>query len=294
VRASTPALYAAAAGRVVARHRQPRLRGHEERLIFVCGSPRSGTTFLAGVLGSLPGLVDLGEVKPVKALIPRIATARPDDAARELRRVLQRVRRLSLSTHLRGVEQTPETAFVLGAALRAYPQARAVHLVRDGRDVVCSLLERGWLSGGRAGADDVDAAYGAHARFWVEPDRVEEFAHASDAKRAAWAWRRYVTAARSVHERVIELRYEQMVREPDAAAQLLATHLDVDADAVRSALGRAHAGSVGRWRSELTPEQVEDVEREAGTLLRELAYSAGGERAVEREPPAVLHRDDGA
>jgi hypothetical protein len=287
-------LYGAAAARILARHRAPRLRGGEDRLIFVCGSPRSGTTFLAGVLGAERGCVDLGEVKPVKALIPRIANAPTEQAARELRVVLERVRRLSFSTHLRGVEQTPETAFVLAAALLAYPQARAVHLVRDGRDVVCSLLERGWLSGGRAGADDVDAAYGAHVRFWVEPERREEFARASDARRAAWAWRRYVTAARGAHARVLELRYEQMVREPDAAAQLLATHLEIDADAVRGGLDRAHAASVGRWRSELAPEQVEDVEREAGTLLRDLGYSAAGERAVDCEPPAVLHRHDRA
>ena len=34
-----------------------------------------------------------------------------------------------------------------------------------------------------------------------------------------------------------------------------------------------HARSVGRWRDELTAEQVADVEREAGALLRELGYS---------------------
>jgi hypothetical protein len=72
----------------------------------------------------------------------------------------------------RGVEQTPETAFVLGAALRAYPHGKAVHIVRDGRDVICSLLERGWMSAGRAGCDDVRLAYGSWARFWVEPGRI--------------------------------------------------------------------------------------------------------------------------
>ena len=34
----------------------------DDRLVFVVGSPRSGTTFLAGAIGALPGFVDLGEV----------------------------------------------------------------------------------------------------------------------------------------------------------------------------------------------------------------------------------------
>ena len=46
----------------------------------------------------------------------------------------------------------------------------------------------------------------------------EEFGSASEAQRAAWAWRRYVTAARAVPERTLEIRYEQLVtsREPVA------------------------------------------------------------------------------
>ena len=128
------------------------------------------------------------------------------------------MRRLGLAGHLRGVEQTPETSFVLAAALRAYPSAKAVHIVRDGRDVVCSLLERGWLGAERTGSDDAGVAYGAHARFWVEPERAEEFGSASEARRAAWAWRRYVTAARAVPERTLEIRYEQLVSEPRAGS----------------------------------------------------------------------------
>ena len=133
--------------------------------------------------------------------------------------MLEVVRTLGPAPHLRGVEQTPETSFVLAAALRAYPPPRAVHIVRDGRDVVCSLLERGWLGAEREGADDAGLAYGAHARFWVEPERAEEFGAASEARRAAWAWRRYVTAARAVPGANLELRYEEPGHEPGEVAE---------------------------------------------------------------------------
>src|SRR5262249_55185259 len=158
----------------------------ESRLAFVVGSPRSGTTFLAGALGGLPDFVDLTEVNPLKARIPELVALPEDEAARRIRRILETIRHLALVHGLRGVEQTPEMAFLTGAALRAYPAGRVIHLVRDGRDVVSSLLERGWLSPERHDADDAGLAYGVGPRFWVEPDRRDEFVAASDATRAAW------------------------------------------------------------------------------------------------------------
>ena len=120
-------------------------RSREERLAFVVGSPRSGTSFTGRALGSQPGWVDLGEVPPLKAAVPQLAGRSAEEQAVVVRRILQRVRTLGLARGLRGVEQNPETSYVLAGALQAYPQATAVHVVRDGRDVVCSLLERGWL-----------------------------------------------------------------------------------------------------------------------------------------------------
>jgi hypothetical protein len=271
----TAGFYAATTRRVLPRGGSPlagRLARADERLVFVVGSPRSGTTFLAETLGRLPGFVDLGEVTPLKAALPRLGAAAGDEAGPAVRQILDRVRTLGLVRGLRAVEQTPETVHVVGGVLREYPQGRAIHLIRDGRDVVCSLLERGWLSAVRSGSDDAQLAYGADARFWVEPERRDEFRTASDATRAAWAWRRYVTAGRRSTERTLELRYEQMAAEPEAAADALAAHLDVARGDLVGALGRVHTRSIGRWRTDLSAEQLADVEREAGPLLRELGY----------------------
>jgi hypothetical protein len=261
------------AGRVALRARGKRLLGRrEERLVFVVGSPRSGTTFVGGALGSQPGFVDLGEVPRLKAAVPRLVERPVEAQGREIRHILQLVRNLALTHGLRGVEQNPETSYVLPGALLGYPSATAVHVIRDGRDVVCSLIERGWLRPDREGADDANQAYGAHARFWVEPERREEFTRASEATRAAWAWRQYVTAARRVPGRTIELRYESLTADPAGEADRVAQELDADPGPLREAFGKVHADSVGRWRSDLTPEQLADVEAEAGDLLAELGY----------------------
>jgi hypothetical protein len=266
-------------GRTVARVAQ---RGFGERggdpsvategIVFVVGSPRSGTTFLAGAVGSQPGFVDLGEVRPVKAGTERWASLPEAEAAVELRSSLERVRRLALVRDLRPVEQTPEMSFVLDAAVRAYPAATILHIIRDGRDVVCSLLERGWLRE-RPGHDDVGQPYGPYVRSWVEPERQDEFLHASEATRAAWVWRCYLTSARSVPEHTLEVRYEEIAGDPAGAAEAIAGRLETDPGPLAKALGGAHGRSIGRWRRDLTAEQVADVEREAGAVLRELGYA---------------------
>jgi hypothetical protein len=243
-----------------------------ERLVFVMGCPRSGTTFLARSIGSCPGFVDLGEVAPLKAAVPELAALDPATAGQRIRRILAVTRRLGLVGSLRAVEQTPEAVFVAPAIVETFPEARIVHIVRDGRDVVCSLLERGWLSTGRTGADDAGGAYGARARFWVEAARREEFESASDARRAAWAWRRYVEAGLAVADRSHEVRYEQLAAKPDGVAADLARVLEVPAAALAAALAPARDDSVGRFRRELTAETLVEVEGEAGPLLTTLGY----------------------
>lgn len=263
-------LYVRAAGRVLRAGGLSRasLRAPDDRLVFVFGCPRSGTTFLAGAIGAVPGFVDLGEVHPVKAAIPELSRLGAEEAAERLRRILDRVRRLGLVGSRRGIEQTPEISFVLSAVARAFPEATLVHALRDGRDVVCSLLERGWLRSGRSGTDDAGIAYGPQARFWVEPGREREFEAASDARRAAWAWRRYVSAIRESGVDVHEVRYESLA---DAAGRL-ASALDCDESALSAALGRAHSDSIGRHRRDLSAEQLAEVEAEAGPLLAAAGY----------------------
>ncbi len=249
-----------------------RLGKPDDRLVFVVGCPRSGTTFLGRSLGSLDAFVDLGEVAPLKAAVPALARRDAAEAAVGIRAILDRTRRLGLVGARRGIEQTPEMVFVAEAATLAFPRATVLHLVRDGRDVVCSLLERGWLSAGRGGRDDAGHAYGDEPRFWVEPERAEEFRQASDAHRAAWAWRRYAEAGLALGDRATELRYEAIARDPARVAAELAPALEVEPEALAAALGGAHADSVGRYRRDLDPEQLADVTAEAGPLLERLGY----------------------
>ena len=165
----------------------------------------------------------------------------------------------------------PETYLMAPHVHAVFPRARYLHIIRDGRDVVCSLLEKPWLRRAQTSEDDAGLPYGSYARFWVEEDRREEFESATDARRAAWVWRSYVTAARRVSGPV-EIRYEELTADPAGVAVVLAPRLGVDDRRLATALGRAHAGSVGRYATDLDAAQLADVEDEAAALLRELGY----------------------
>jgi hypothetical protein len=115
----------------------------------------------------------------------------------------------------------------------------------------------------------------------VEPDRREEFTHTSDARRMAWAWKRYTeTGIEQGQElgadRYHELRYEELVREPQAEAVRLLDFLEITAepsrDKFQNAMSRADESSVGKWRDTFYRSELDDIEAEAGDLLRRLGY----------------------
>ena len=122
-------------------------------------------------------------------------------------------------------------------------------------------------------------AWGPWARWWVEPERAEEFAAASDLTRTAWSWRRFTSSARAAlaelpADRVLTVRYEDVVQHPEEAARTIGAffgHAEPP-ESLRAALAAADPSSIGRWRRALDDEGLADVEREGGALLRELGY----------------------
>jgi len=255
------------------------LRRASARPVFVVGSPRSGTSFTAASIGSVPGFTDLGEWRPLKSEMAALATAPPGVAARRIRQLIDRAEHLTLAAGGRPIEQTPESTFLIPAITLAYPHATFVHLVRDGRDVAASLLQQAWVSTRGAGTvDEVGKALGAHTRFWVEPERRAEFPVVTDATRAAWVWRRYESTARAALEsvvgQVIDIRYEDLVRDPDAIGRRLAHELGEPGlvDEFQAAFAATTASASGRWRRDLSPAELADIVAEAGELLRALGY----------------------
>ena len=95
---------------------------------------------------------------------------------------------------LRFSEKTPTNIFLIPFLSRAFPDAQFIHIIRDGRDAASSHMHKPWLRAEDAWSGEREPGgylHGPWPKFWVEPERREEFLRTSDARRMAWAWRRY-------------------------------------------------------------------------------------------------------
>lgn len=112
--------------------------------VFVVGTGRSGTATLAALLDGVPGCRVAHESSPL--LLDEVtAFLRGTLAHRDLVDLLRRTRQPDVigGTTLSG-EANQRLSFVLPALTEAFPGARIVWLIRDGRAAVASMHHRLW------------------------------------------------------------------------------------------------------------------------------------------------------
>jgi hypothetical protein len=165
-------------------------------------------------------------------------------------------------------DKTPLYMQYLPLLERTFPEARFVHLVRDGRDAAVSFLSvpRGIMTEG-----------------WGHPNDVAGFAR---------LWRTEVSAARALRrhvgaERYLEVRYEALVREPAAALQQVCVFAELEYQAdMLEYVGRSDSAlkphqqrlnqpptpGVRDWRTDQAPAATAAFEAVAGDLLVALGY----------------------
>jgi len=162
-------------------------------------------------------------------------------------------------------EKTPENIREFANIARRFPRARLVHVIRDGRDVACSLLDADWMRLEKitGGADrNSPEALESAIRYWAE--RV--------------AFGRRLAGSPNYHE----VRYEDLLADPETSMRNLlafaglawdARVLQADAGAATRDGRPIYHASVGRWRDELSGAEADIVDREAGGLLAQLGYA---------------------
>jgi hypothetical protein len=282
------------------RRRDPALRNRPSRRaldprphrpVFIIGAPRSGTTFLGNCLGRVPEISYHREPYLTKAAAQYVydGSWSARRGAAFFRLTYGSLLLVNLDGGYRFAEKDPENSFLVPFLAAEFPDAQFVHIMRDGRDATVSHAEKPWLaaasatSGRSSPGEKLHGPYGPHARWWVEPERREEFPLVPDIVRSAWCWRRHTEAALDgmgglAAGRAAEVRYEAIVSNPPAVADMLADFLELSPASrseLRASLGRVSPESVGRWRNDLTERELADVLAEIGPLLARLGYTRG-------------------
>jgi hypothetical protein len=263
--------------------------GNSVSPIFIGGVPRSGTTLLRVILDSHPDVFCGTELRAVHALAnlwsAADGSARPllkefygIDAAR-LRQVFAQLILSFLEPAWRAsgkrriAEKTPSNLLVFPQLRLLFPDSPLVHVIRDGRDVVASRLDRD-KAAARAPLDTVAVA-ATRAREWVD----------------AMSLRRRLLSELGSSGRYLEIRYESLVNEPQRVLPALFEFIDERYDArvldfhriARNVSGTEEwsaeavrrpifTSSAGRWRESLSAAEAAAVTGVAGDALRELGY----------------------
>ena len=257
-----------------------------QRPVFLVGAPRSGTTFLGECLAALPEISYHFEPIATKAAARYVYEGQWEMAKARwfYRSVYAWLMRQHFDADLRFAEKTPRNCFLINFLSNAFPDAQFIHIIRDGRDAALSHSKKPWLQAAKSESGSFEPGghrVGAYARFWVEPEQIREFETTSDIHRCIWAWHRHTTnaleaASRLSSDRYHELRYESLVLNPADEADHLLDFLGItDSQSRRlfhQAVAKAKPNSIGQWQRELSDEQLQQIDKEAGQLLRQLNY----------------------
>ena len=256
-------------------------------LVFAGGCPRSGLTLLRKMLARHPGVLagpDTGTAPAIAyqwrnyaaslgGLHEKYFELEPDDVARNMGAFLEGILRAEGETRII-LEKTSLNIAAFEALSVILPSAKFIHVVRDGRDVAASLLERSWR----------------------DPATGQPFPHVSDRIAAINYWSGLVATGLAAEKtltpggRIYRVHYEDLVRRPESALKSLCEFLDTEwpaADALAPSLANddyiglerdslplllapVTASRVGRHRRDLPADvarQLEDAGKPALTAL---------------------------
>jgi hypothetical protein len=245
--------------------------------IFLVGAPRSGTTLAVELFATHPDVANWSEAgrlwDPVDYRNPEADHHWP--AGRATQAEIARLHRFCewyRASHgkTRFVNKHPRNSVRIDYLRRVFPDARFVHVIRDGRAVVGSMLAQIRARPRRAQQPMGGFCRPPGWRALLRDDLVEQ---------TALQWKAIV---RHVRERgdalgadYCEVRYEALCAEPRATFRRLFGFAGLAAgDAVLAGIPAEPLSASEAWRKQLGADEIASIEKSAGDLLAELGYLA--------------------
>lgn len=245
--------------------------------IFVVGCPRSGNRLTAGFFAARPDVAAWFETgrlwDPVHYSDPDAEHHFPVERAtpaeiRRLHHACEWYRQREARARL--LCEHPRNTVRIAFLCRVFPDARFIHVIRDGRAVVSSIVSQIRSRPRRQAQPMGGFCRPPGWRALLRDDLVEQ---------SALQWRAIVRHARAegaaLGDRYREARYEELCAEPRATCRALYEFAGLPADEAQLADIPERLEVRGEvWRERLTPAEIASVEKSAGDLLAELGYGA--------------------
>jgi len=181
-------------------------------LIFIIGMPRSGTTLTEQMLARHPLVHGAGELPDADSVLLRARRqGYPDLPASQMQALAEELRarfRRHLESHSkpRLVDKMPANYWHVGMLAAAFPEARFLHMIRDPADTCLSCWQQTFAFAMQPWQHDFDDLAHAH----VLKDRL--MAH----------WQAILP------DRILPVRYEELVADPIGQSQRMAQFLGLD------------------------------------------------------------------
>jgi hypothetical protein len=169
--------------------------------------------------------------------------------------------------------------FTLPVLLDAFPTAKVIHLIRDGRDVMLSRLEARF--GGNNLADSVnklvvfgDATVDNFEGLPLTPDTVTRYRN--ELEMLHWVTAvRYGLIGRNYPQRYLEVKYEELCQRPVMVFKQIFDFLELPFLPITQEwlVQAVHQVRIGKWQ-QLSPTELVKPLQVGQSLLRELGYMA--------------------
>lgn len=255
---------------------------------FIIGIARSGTSILGELLGAHPKVTylfeayrlwEFGGYGPNGSHRLTAEHATPEVIA-TIRKEVREWFRMNGAPGNVLVEKCPRNVLRVPYLHAIFPEGGIIHIVRDGRDAACSMVPG-------CGEDSWN-----HLK---PPSWTELYSRCSGAVRCALVWDESMQIALQDLAAVphLQIRYEDLISTPGEIAQTLLSYLELDVDpAVSKFLDKLqdttqgsyqakhqdvffrdnHRFRVGRYKENLTPNELHTINQLIGPTLEKLGY----------------------
>jgi len=260
----------------------------EKKIFVIGGSARTGTTLLRVMLDShskvlcgpptnlfVPTKINFDDLafkyEVPSELLTNMFKEKEDRAS-----FIEKFINLTLGEYNKQLwgDKTARNIYVIPWILKHFPNSRIIHVIRDGRDVVCSLK--------------------THRKRKIVDGKILLTGNIMPIEQCVERWRSSVLTGlsfRSDH-RYLEIKYENLINKTKECLLQVCYHLDISFEESMlryyefkgptrniykfpqniEATFPTYTSSIGRWKTDLSEKEVDFVMRELNELLIFLEY----------------------